>query len=37
MNTEGIKKYTEVPYVYVEEEKLPEILPYLQSYRRRAH
>ncbi|MFA4860874.1 HD domain-containing protein [Methanoregula sp.] len=37
MSTEGIKKYTEVPYVYVEEEKLPEILPYLQCYRRRAH
>ena len=37
MNTEGIKKYTEVPYVYVEESKLPDILPYLKSYRRRVH
>ncbi len=37
MNTEGIKKYTEVPYVYVEESRLNDILPYLKSYRRRAH
>lgn len=37
MSTEGIKQYTEVPYVYVEEAKIPEILHYFQSYRRRSH